>query len=70
MTKVIKLEPRRVKHEHDRKDAKAKAMQQSFREVRLDQKKLQETEQQATRKLLAIFKPKGLQKPSPPTRRK
>jgi hypothetical protein len=69
MAKVIKLEPRRVKHEHDRKDARAKAMQESFRAVRLDQKKLQQTEQQATNKLLAIFKPKGSQKPSPPTRR-
>jgi hypothetical protein len=70
MAKVIKLESRRVKHEHDRKDAKAKAMQDAFRAVRIEQEKSQEGQQQATNKLLAIFKTKAPRKPSPPTRRK
>lgn len=70
MSKIVKLEPRRAKREHERKDARARAMQETFREVRLEHEKPQETRQQATRKLLAIFKAKGPQKPFSPTGRK
>ena len=66
MAKVIKLEPRRFKHGHDRKDARAKALRESFRTVRLEHEKPQEGQQQATNKLLAIFKAKAPRKPSPP----
>ena len=70
MAKVVNIEPRRTRQEHDRKDARAKAMQESFRKVRQEQLALPENQQQNTRNLLALFKAKLPQKPYPPTARK
>ncbi|MES2625529.1 MAG: hypothetical protein V4628_09630 [Pseudomonadota bacterium] len=70
MTKIVDIESRRIQKEHDRKDARAKAMQDSFRKVRQDQKSSPENRPQATTKLLALFKTKAPQKPSPPTGKK
>jgi uncharacterized membrane protein len=70
MAKVIDIELRRTRQEHDRKDARAKAMQESFRKVRQQQLTLPENKQQNTSKLLALFKTKSPQKPSTPTGRK
>jgi len=70
MAKVINLEPLRTQHEHDRKDARAKAMQESFRKVRQEQLTLPENKQQNTTKLLALFKTKSLQKPTGPASKK
>lgn len=67
MAKIIKLEPRRARREHDRKDARAKALQASLREARLEHKKLQDTQQQSTQKLLSIFKARNPRKPTPPS---
>ena len=70
MAKIIDIEPRRIRKEHDRKDARAKAMQESFRKVRQEQLATPENKQQATGKLLALFKTKSPQKPSSPRGRK
>ena len=64
------MEPRRARHAHQKKDAKAKAMQDSFRKVRQEQSALPENQQRNTTKLLALFKTKSPQKPSGPTGRK
>ena len=70
MAKVIDMEPRRIRHEHDRKDARAKALQDNFRKVREEQQKQPENQSHATGKLLAIFKSKSPQKPPAPKGRK
>jgi hypothetical protein len=70
MVKVIDIEPRRIRREHERKDARANALKESFSKAREELKTSAENKQQSTDKLLALFKARPPRKPSPPTRRK
>jgi hypothetical protein len=70
MAKVIDIESRLVSKEHVRKDARAKALQDSLRNARQEALTSPVDKSLATTKLLAVFRTKKPQKPSAPTRRK
>ena len=67
MANIVNIEPRRIRKEHKRKDARAKELKESLRKARQEQLTLPENKQHATNKLLALFRTKKPQKPSTPT---